>query len=216
MFVLGGLVLLGLFLAPRPKSPSAPADVPVGVPERALNFFVYDLGAGGSSLTAEGIAGEIAGQGAVPDYVILLHVSLEDAAAIAAQFGMQGSYDPRLGQTLRSPEGDSEKIPACILSRHPLYDAEPLTIPPAKEPYGIRTWSVVDGRKFLVGCAWATPGGARRLAESWKELGSPPAVMGILVDAKADSTPVELISAGFSQGWGLPAEPSASVPGRWR
>ena len=129
---------------------------------------------------------------------------------------MQGSYDPRLGQQLREPNGGNEKIAACILARNPLYDAEPLTRPPAKEPYGLRAWSVVDGRKFLVACAWATPDGARAFAESWKALGSPPTVAGIMVDATARSTPAGLTSAGFSQGWGLPAGPSGSVLGRWR
>jgi hypothetical protein len=216
MFVLGGAVLAGLFLAPRPKSPPAPADVPVGVPEGPLKFAVYDLGPGGSALGSDAIAREIASAVPAPDYVILLHAPLEDAAAIAGEFGMQGSYDPRLGQQLRDPEAGSEKVAACILSRHPLYDAEPLTLPPGKEPFGIRAWSVVGGRKFLVACAWATPGGARALAESWKALGAPPAVVGLLMDETAQSTPSELTSAGFSRGWGLPAGPSSKVPGAWR
>jgi hypothetical protein len=215
MFVLGGAVLAGLFLAPRPKSPPLPPNLPVGVPEQPLNFFVYDLGAGGQSLAPEAVAGEIAGHGAVPDYVILFHVSLEDAAAIAAQFGMQGSYDPRLGQKLRPTDGDNEQIAACILSRHPLYDAEPLKLS-AKEPYGIRAWSAVGGKKFLVACALTTGGGARAFADSWKAIGAPPAVAGILVDAAAGLTPTELESAGFSKGWGLPADPSSKAPGRWR
>jgi hypothetical protein len=214
MFVLGGAVLLGLFLAPRPKSPSAPMDVPVGVPDGPLNFFVYDLGPGGPSLTPEAIAGEIAGQGAVPNYVILFHVSLEDAAAIAAQFGMQESYDPRLGQQLRANAG-GQRIAACILSRHPLYDAEPFTLPSGKEPYGIRAWSVVGGRKFLVVCAW-TPGLGRELAELWKALGSPPTVAGLLVTGSDGSTPLGLTRAGFAQGWGLPTEQSDNLPGNWR
>lgn len=215
MFVLGGAVLAGLFLAPRPKSPPAPPDVPLGVPEQPLKFVVYDLAAGGQTLGPEAIAGEIAARVPSPDYVILLNAPLEDAAAIAAQFGMQGSYDPRLCQKLRPVEGGNEQIAACILSRHPLYDAEPLRLS-ANEPYGMRAWSVVGGKKFLVGCVWATPAGARAFADSWKAIGAPPAVVGILVDATAESTPTELTSAGFSQGRGPPAAPSGKVPGRWR
>jgi hypothetical protein len=212
MFALGGAVLAGLFLAPRPKSPSTPADVPIGVPDGPLDFVAYDLGLGGPSLSPEVIAGEIGRQGVVPDYVILFHVPLEDAAAIAARFGMQESYDPRLGQPLRA---GAESIAACILSRHPLYDAELLTPPSRKEPYGIRAWSVVGGRKFLVACAW-TPTLGRTLAESWKVLGSPPTVAGILVIGSEGSTPLELTRAGFAQGWGLPRERSDILPGNWR
>jgi hypothetical protein len=212
MFALGGAVLAGLFLAPRPKSPSTPADVPIGVPEGPLNFVVYDLGPGGPNLSPEVIAREIGRQGVVPDYVILFHVSLEDAAAIAARFGMQESYDPRLGQPLRD---GAEPIAACILSRHPLYDAELMTVPARKEPYGIRAWSVVGGRKFLVACAWTTSPG-KALAESWKVLGSPPTVAGILVLGSEGSTPLELTRAGFAPGWGLPTERSDNLPGNWR
>jgi hypothetical protein len=217
MFVLGGAVLAGLFFAPRPKSPSAPPGIPVGVPEQPLKFAVYDLGvAGGSALGSDTIAREIASAVPAPDYVILLHAPLEDAAAIAAEFGMRASYDPRLCQRLRPPEGGNERIAACILSRHPLYDAQRLTARSAKEPYGIAAWTAVGGKKFLVACVWATPGGAKALAETWRALGAPPAVVGLLVHATAQSTPSELTNVGFSQGWGPPAVPASEVPGRWR
>jgi hypothetical protein len=215
MFVLGGAVLVGLFLAPRPKSPSAPTNVTVGVPDPPLNFVVCDLGTGGPSLSPEAIAGDIAGQEVVPDYLILFHVSLEDAAAIAAQFGMQDSYDPRLGQKLRPADAGGERITTCILSRHALYDAEPLK-DSTNEPYGIRAWSAVGGKKFLVAGALATGGQARAFADSCKAIGAPPTVAGILVDAAVDSTPTELESEGFSIGRGLPADTSSKVHGRWR
>ena len=203
MFVLGGAVLAGLFLAPRPKSPPAPADVPVGVPEGPLKFAVMTWAPAGRA-SARRHRGRDCRRRSAPDYVILLHVSLEDAAAIAGEFGMQGSYDPRLGQQLRDPEAGSEKVAACILSRHPLYDAEPLTLPPAKEPYGHP--GVVGGRRAEVPrrLRLGDAGRGEGFAESWKRSAHRRGRAGSSWARRPNRRLLELTSAGFSQGWGLP------------
>src|SRR6266496_596167 len=43
LFLLGGLVVGGMFLAPRPKSPPAPAEATWGVPDRKLRFVSYNI-----------------------------------------------------------------------------------------------------------------------------------------------------------------------------
>src|SRR3954471_10129670 len=86
MFALGGLVLLGLFLAPRPHSPPAPPGVPFGVPTTSLRVVVYDSAAGGRALAAESIAADLRKRfpGAdAADFVLLLGVEADQAPALA-------------------------------------------------------------------------------------------------------------------------------------
>ena len=150
--------------------------------------------------------------GVVPDYIILFHVSLEDAAAIAARFGMQESYDPRLGQPLRA---GAEAIAACILSRHPLYDAELMTVPSRREPSGIRAWSVVGGRKSWLPAPNAEPweGTGRVVERAWLTTdggGHPRARVGGIDAAGIDPRRVPRRGGGFHRSG------RDSLPGNWR
>src|SRR3954471_18263473 len=96
MFALGGLVLLGLFLAPRPHSPPAPPGVPFGVPATPLRVVVYDAAAAGRPLAAESIAADLRNRlpgAGDADYVLLLGVEADQAPALASALGMQQSFE---------------------------------------------------------------------------------------------------------------------------
>ena len=222
MFALGGLVLLGLFLAPRPHSPPAPPGVPFGVPPTPLRVVVYDAAAGGRPLDADSIAADLRkrlpGAGDA-DYVLLLGVEADQVPALASVLGMQESFEPRLCQRVRRA-GGPEPVGACVLSRHPLYEASPLRTSP-RETYGVSAVSVVGGRKFLVACVSLSDGagGAEpaTLIDSWRRAGAPPMLVGGGVGTQAARM---LTSAGFG-GIGPAGEPrdavtATAVPGPLR
>jgi hypothetical protein len=202
MFALGGLVLLGLFLAPRPHSPPAPPGVAFGAPDTPLRVVVYDLTTDDRPVPADSIAADVRGPAPGPDYVLLLGLEADQAPPLAAAMGMQESFEPRLYQRVRRP-GRREPVGACLLSRRPLYDASPLRTSP-REVYGVCAVSVVDGRKFLLACVSlpdgtggagpGTPVGA--LIDSWRGAGAPP--MLVAGDIGAENARA-LVAAGFAE-----------------
>src|SRR5437899_7706279 len=88
LFLLGGAVLGGLFLAPRPAAPAAPtapAEVPWGVPPRTLRFASYNILHSQRGL--ERVTGELVKL--QPDFVFLQEVEFADGPALAKALGMQ-------------------------------------------------------------------------------------------------------------------------------
>ena len=176
LFVLGGAVLWGLFLAPRNRPPTAPA-VPWGTPARPLRFVTIDLG--GGSVTEGGEL--VADLGKLdPDFVLVQNVRFNDVLPLAEGLGMAKSFHPRLFQR---PDPKAKDAPGdVILSIHPLYDASPVAVLPApdvSEGRGVRAVAVVDRVKFVVvSGVGATDRSRQALEAQLRREGSPPTVVG--------------------------------------
>ena len=176
LFVLGGAVLWGLFLAPRNRPPAAPA-VPWGAPARPLRFVTIDLG--GASV-AEG--GDLAAdlRKLDPDFVLVQNIRFGDVLPLAEGLGMAKSFHPRLFQR---PDPKAKDAPGdVILSTHPLYDAGPVAVLPdsdVREGRGVRAVAVVDGVKFVVvSGVGATDSSRQALEADLRREGPPPTVVG--------------------------------------
>src|SRR5687767_7294028 len=84
LFVLGGAVLWGLFLARRNRPPAAPA-VPWGAPVRPLRFVTIDLG--GARLSEGGdLIADL--RKLDPDFVLVQNVGYDDVLPLAGGLGM--------------------------------------------------------------------------------------------------------------------------------
>src|SRR6185436_11760785 len=92
---LGGAVLGGLFLAPRPASPPAPPQITWGVPARQLRFASYNILHEQRGI--DRVAAEIVKL--KPDFVFLQEVESADIAALAKALGMEANFYPRLYET---------------------------------------------------------------------------------------------------------------------
>jgi endonuclease/exonuclease/phosphatase family metal-dependent hydrolase len=189
LFALGGMVLGGLFLAPRPASPPAPAQITWGVPARQLRFASYNILHDQRGL--DRVAAEIIKM--QPDFVFLQEVESADCAALAKALGMEANFYPRLYETSVNLAGPHASWGNLILSRHPLYDAA--SIPnPGGGSFGVWADAVVDGKKFVIAdvhlsATWnAKPSHIKESGENryreltnlvaaWKARGSPPIVV---------------------------------------
>jgi endonuclease/exonuclease/phosphatase family metal-dependent hydrolase len=190
MFVLGGLVLWGLFLAPRAKSPPAPAGVAWGAPDRPLRVVSYNILHGERGL--DRVADDV--RKLEPDIVLLQEVESRDLPALAAALGMQQHYHPTHYFRSENLAGRRSTWGNAIFSKVPLYDAG--SIPsPGGGSFGVWAVAVVDGKKFLVAgvhlsATWnANPAHIKQSGEyrykeltnlvtAWRDRGSPPIVVG--------------------------------------
>jgi endonuclease/exonuclease/phosphatase family metal-dependent hydrolase len=190
LFLLGGAVLGGLFLAPRPASPQAPVEVTWGAPARTLKFASYNILHNQRGL--DRVAAEIVKL--KPDVVFLQEVESADCAKLAKAMGMEANFYPRLYETSVNLAGPRASWGNLILSRHPIYNAA--SIPnPGGGSFGVWAEVVVDGKKFVaadvhLSATWnAKPShlkesGENRyreltnLLQAWRDRGSPPIVVG--------------------------------------
>jgi endonuclease/exonuclease/phosphatase family metal-dependent hydrolase len=189
IFLIGGLALAGLFLAPRPASPPAPATVTWGVPSRPLRFASYNILHNQRGL--DRVAAEIVKL--KPDFVFLQEVESADCAALAKALGTEANFYPRLYETSANLAGPRASWGNLILSRHPLYEAASIPNPDGGS-FGVWAESVIDGKKFVVAdvhlsATWnAKPShlkesGENRyreltnLRQAWIDRGSPPIVI---------------------------------------
>jgi endonuclease/exonuclease/phosphatase family metal-dependent hydrolase len=189
MFVLGGLVLVGLFLAPKSKSPIAPVEVPWGVPDRAVRFVSYNI------LHNERGRGQILTEirKLEPDFVMLQEVESEDVVPMAEALAMQRNYQSQCYQRSENLAGRKASWGNCILSKYPLYEVGAIPNPNGGI-FGVWGVAVVDGKKFVLAnvhlsATWnANPAhikksGENRYAElsglfnAWQGRGSPPMVV---------------------------------------
>src|SRR5436309_14913572 len=89
IFLLGGAVLEGLFLAPHPASPPpAPAAIEWGVPARQLRFVSYNVLHNQRGL--ERVVEQI--KKLQPDFVFLQEVESDHVREMAKQLGMERTY----------------------------------------------------------------------------------------------------------------------------
>ena len=190
LFVLGGLLVGGLFLAPRPQSPPAPVDASWGVPPRKLRFVSYNILHNQRGL--DKVAAEV--RKLEPDFVFMQEVEFADAPEIAKALGMTETFHPRLYETSVNLAGPRASWGNLILSRHPLYEAQ--SIPnPGGGSFGVWAVAVVDGKKFVVAdvhlsATWnANPKHIKQSGENrnrelanliaaWKDRGPPPIIVG--------------------------------------
>lgn len=168
LFAFGGLLLWGLFRAPRAKAPTSP-DVPWGVPQRAVRVVCLD--AGQWARTMEELPQRVAPLD--PDFVLVQRIPGRAVVPLAEALGMQRSYHP--ANFARG--GDDDAGGCLILSKHPLYDATPLR-PDVRRPVAAGVWAttVVDNRRFATASADAGP----RL----REQGVPSFVAAALLDGR--------------------------------
>ena len=92
LFAIGGIMLWGLFLAPRAVSPPAPLDSSWGVPDRPLRFVSYNILHNQRGI--DKVADEINAR--KPDFVLLQEVESRDPIDLAERLGMQQHHHPRL------------------------------------------------------------------------------------------------------------------------
>jgi hypothetical protein len=175
MFAFGGVVLCGLYMAPRGHSPASPR-VPWGAPSRPVVFASVDFG--GEPGVSDALAFQVRGLDA--DYVLVQNIRPNDVLPLAEALGMEGSYHPQLFQRrdprLKDAPGD------LILSRHPLYDARPLVLGPSADDAnsrGVQTVGVLDGVRFVLASGvGATDATLQAFEIERKKSGAPPAVLG--------------------------------------
>ncbi|HYO11062.1 MAG TPA: endonuclease/exonuclease/phosphatase family protein [Tepidisphaeraceae bacterium] len=190
LFAVGGAMLWGLFLAPRPSSPAAPAGVGWGVPGRTLRFVSYNV-----LHNQRGIENVVAAIKPLDaDFVLLQEAESRHATDLARALGMTQTYHPRLYERSANLAGPRATWGNLILSRHPMYDAGPIPNPGGGS-FGVWAVAVIEDKKFLLAnvhlsATWnANPkhlkeSGVNRhkeltaLRDAWRARGSPPAVIG--------------------------------------
>ena len=190
LFALGGAVLWGLFQAPRPTSPPAPAANGWGVPSRpvrVVSFNVLHLKRG-----FDAVVNEV--RKVDPDFVLLQEVESRDVVGLARAFDMQRYHHPNAYERSGNLDGPKSTWGNVIFSNHPLYDAGPISNPGGGS-FGVWATSVIDGRKFVVAnvhlsATWnANPAHVKQSGENrskeianllnaWRARGSPPIVVG--------------------------------------
>ena len=142
MFVLGGAVLWGLFLAPRARPPRAPG-VPWGTPSTVVRFVSVDLSGGP---VRDPVAAQVAALDA--DYVLVQNIRFDEVLPLAQRLGMGRAFHPALFQR---PNPRAKDLPGhLVLSKHPLYDSQPMW-DDVRIAAGVTAVGVIDGLRFTVG-----------------------------------------------------------------
>jgi endonuclease/exonuclease/phosphatase family metal-dependent hydrolase len=225
MFVLGGLVLTGLFLAPHSKSPPAPTEIPWAVPDRPLRFVSYNILH--NERGVEQIITEI--KKLDPDFVCLQEIESKDVAPMVEALSMQRFYHDRSYQRSENLAGRHASWGNCILSKFPLYEMGPIPNP-GGGIFGVWAVAVVDGKKFLIAnvhlsATWnANPSHLKKSGENrwneltslfnaWHDRGSPP----ILITGDFNQIPLgnnyELMTRQWTDGLKTLGETGATFDG---
>ena len=228
LFALGGLLLWGLFRAPRATAPAVP-DVPWAVPPRAIRVVCLDAGQWAGSL--DRLPAFLAPLDA--DFVLVQRLPRRAVVPLAEGLGMQRSYHPSNFARV----GDDATGGGClVLSRHPLYGATPLR-PDVRRRSAAGIWAttVVEGSGFAVASVDGGPGlmagggvpalvAARLLDERQRAAQDPPLLAGIRAPqmlsartqllAKSRLEGVEY--SGAAGGQGPAPEPLVAFTGPWR
>lgn len=177
MFTLGGLVLAGLYLAPRPQSPRAPADAPWGLPKRPATVVLLPVG----RATHQDAVREIRAAAEKPDIIMLVDVEPDVMLAIALEMGMAEQYQGVQQQRVARTAGGKPEVGVGLLARHPLYDVGPVGAD-SKHSHGVLATTVIDGSKFVLACTWSPlPEGGAAMTEldgKLATMGGPPGVIG--------------------------------------
>jgi endonuclease/exonuclease/phosphatase family metal-dependent hydrolase len=182
---IAGAVLFLFFHAPRSAQP-VPAEAVVGMPDKPIRIASYNIlhNRRGRDRVVQQV------QSIKPDFVLLQELDADDLREMSKQLGMEHQfYYPS-----ENLDGQNANWGNAVISTHPLYDAR--SIPnPGGGSFGVWAWSVIDGKKFMIGCVhlsatWnANP---RHIAESsnnrykeitnmrraWEALSKPPLILG--------------------------------------
>ena len=213
LFALGGVLLWGLFLAPRAKAPASP-DAQWGVPRRPIRVVSLDLE--GSTRGVQEAAALL--KAVDPDYVLAQRVPGDAVVPLAEALGMQRSFHPK--NFVRHGKGTS---PGClVLSKHPVYDATPLRPgSPADVALGVWATSVLDGRRFAVASADFGPklsgavvsglAAAAALNARQKSAGDPPLVVALRIVPTVSARAEILRASGLTDVSGLVPDPPGDV-----
>ncbi len=214
MFALGGIVLAGLFLAPRNRAPAAPdvaARVPPGV---KLRVALWDTNGADSQLGIEAL------RALAPDYLLLNGVQLDEALAVAQGLGMERSFHPRAFQRIDSGPDSAEGRGVCMLSKRSLYEQRAVA-GADRVAFGVWAIAVVDESKFGL-AVLRVPDDSQRwvsvLAELWSKEGSPPVVIaakggGALEDKRSGLVLSDAVAGSESKR--LPGGYSLFVSPQW-
>jgi hypothetical protein len=142
LFAIGGVMLWGLFVAPRAISPPAPLDASWGVPpERPLRFVSYNILHNQRGI--EKVTAEI--NALKPDFVLLQEVESRDLIELARGSAWSSIHHPRLYERSSNLDGPRATWGNFILSKHPIYDAASIPNPHGGS-FGVWATAVVDGR----------------------------------------------------------------------
>jgi endonuclease/exonuclease/phosphatase family metal-dependent hydrolase len=182
---MAGAMLFLFFHAPRSAQP-VPTQAVIGVPDKPIRIASYNILHNRRGRDA--VILQI--QSTKPDFVFLQELDADDLREMSKALGMEHQfYYPS-----ENLDGATASWGNAILSKHPLYDAR--SIPnPGGGSFGVWAWSVIDNKKFMVGCVhlsatWnANP---KHIAESsnnrykeitnlrraWEALNKPPIVFG--------------------------------------
>lgn len=204
IFLVGGAVVTGLFLAPKTTSPPAPPGMPSGVPDRPLRAVLFDLAQGPRDVAA--VIASVRGATPAPDFVLLAGVSADEVAEIAAALEMTRSYHPQLYQRTTTGEGDDDAATGgtCVLSRHPLYEGRSLRAS-KKVRFGTAAVAVVDGWTFRLACVRYPKAGTPARADADR------VVRAFL--AEAPSAPSVLCAVGADPADAPPGFDATGTPG---
>lgn len=179
LFALGGLVLWGLYQAPRATSPPAPAAAGWGVPSRPIrvaSFNVLHLQRGMDAVAAEVLQVD-------PDFVLLQEVDSRDVVGLARALGMQRYHHPNAYDRSANLDGPKATWGNVIFAKHPVYEAGPIPNPGGGS-FGVWATTVVDGRRFMIANVHLSATSDHRaneianLVRAWRGRGSPPIVVG--------------------------------------
>jgi hypothetical protein len=222
IFVLGGLVLAGLFMAPRRKPPLAPPDMPWAHPGQPVTVVSFEIGPARRNAEPVTLAAMILAEEATPDFVFLLDIEADQLPGLAKALDMQASYDPRLYQRVPRTPGGKELVGVAILSRHSLFEAAPVRRA-RKLPDGVSAVAAAHGSKVLVGCLWRAgepePERPDPWLSHWEALGCPPAIVVFRQPTQGAEAPTEWRSRGWhsaaTEATGESAGVTAGVTVAW-
>ena len=207
IFVVGGIFVGGLYYAARRGVPEEYRAAAVGVPARTLRFVSMNLGydRGKHHLVIDRIYKLNA------DFVLLQRVTRKDAYELA--LAMEMRHGGRVQMFYSPNDPATEEQPGnAVLAKWPLYQGRTMAKGHPRQ-FGVFVESIVEGRRFLIGCWELTvePDVAARevslTLEAWRRVGEPPVVVGGVESGLAvGELPegVQRVVEGSQAIWGTP------------